>query len=231
MEAFAQVLVDEGDANLSASAAEVIAYQQQLLNQGFSAEEIAQGKAFGLTDAEIESFRQSLIHLDPYESAGSLLDRYLEKAAVSRAAGQALLTRYTFQPSISVGGSPGLLAAAYAAAGNTLAQLNNSVATLQLANPLGQTALVDLRTRRIDLPADWMVSVSPAQANLAPGEQVSVTISVLTGSPAPQDSIPRLAVEAYAGGQLLGGLVMDVVVPRYVPFDGLRHVYLPQVMR
>jgi hypothetical protein len=80
------------------------------------------------------------------------------------------------------------------------------------------------------LPADWMVSVSPAQISLAPGEQTTVTVTIAPGSLVPQGSIPRVAVEGYAGDQLLGGVVIDIVVPRYIPFAPY-HVYLPVVRK
>ena len=82
---------------------------------------------------------------------------------------------------------------------------------------------------RIDLPADWTVSVSPAQVSLAPGEQITTTVTVLTGSLVPQGAIPRVSVEGYAGDQLLSGVVFDIVVPQYVLFDGKLHVYLPML--
>ncbi len=84
--------------------------------------------------------------------------------------------------------------------------------------------------RRIDLPADWMVSVSPAQVSLAPGEQTTVTVTVAPGSLVPQNSMPRVAVEGYVGNQLLGGVAIDIVVPRYVPFAPY-HVHSPLVRR
>jgi hypothetical protein len=36
-------------------------------------------------------------------------------------------------------------------------------------------------------------------------------------------------VEGYANGQLLGGVVVDVVVPNYVPY--FLHVYLPLIRK
>jgi hypothetical protein len=43
----------------------------------------------------------------------------------------------------------------------------------------------------------------------------------------PQGSLPRVAVEGYAGSQLLGGVVVEIVVPNYVFFDGNMRLYLP----
>ena len=85
--------------------------------------------------------------------------------------------------------------------------------------------------RRIDLPADWMVSVSPAQISLSPGEQITAVVSVLTGSLVPQVTFPQVAVEAYANHQLLGGVVFEIAVPRYVLFDGNLRLYLPLLNR
>jgi hypothetical protein len=73
------------------------------------------------------------------------------------------------------------------------------------------------------------VDVSPAQVTLAPGAVTTVTVNILTGSPAPQGSVPRAAVEGKANGQLLGGVVVDVVVPNYMP--GFLRVYLPLIRR
>jgi hypothetical protein len=108
-----------------------------------------------------------------------------------------------------------------------MAQVFNSVSTIQLANPLTVPALIDVSARRIDLPADWTVYVSPVQVTLAPGEQTTVTVTIITGSPVPQGITPRVAVEGYAGTTLLGGVVIDTMVPNYTAFDGKLHVFLP----
>jgi hypothetical protein len=43
----------------------------------------------------------------------------------------------------------------------------------------------------------------------------------------PQGITPRVAVEGYAGTTLLGGVVIDTMVPNYTAFDGKLHVFLP----
>ncbi len=206
----------------------MISYQQRLATTGFTAQEIADAQLLGLTDADIEEFRQGIIAANPSDLAGNLLTIYTSEVAISRELGQALLAPSAYAPGLSISGSAGLRPAT--AISNTLAQINNLVETLQLGNPLTTTALIDVRARRIDLPADWMVSVSPAQISLAPGEQTTVTVTVAPGSPMPQGSIPRVAVEGYAGNQLLGGVVIDIVVPKYVPFAPY-HVSLPLVSK
>jgi hypothetical protein len=39
---------------------------------------------------------------------------------------------------------------------------------------------------------------------------------------------PRVAVEGSINGQLIGGVVQDVMVPDYRLFDGKLRVYLPR---
>ena len=229
LEAFVQVLNDEHESNITVTVGDVISYQQSLSNTGFTAQEIADAKLVGLTDADIEAYRQEIIATDPNDLAGNILDMYANEAFVSRNLGNALLHPYAFAPGLAIGGSAGLLQATVAttAISNTLAQIGNISTTLQLGNPLTQTTMIDVSARRIDLPADWAVDVSPAQISLAPGEVTTVTVNILTGSPVPQGSAPRVAIEGYAGSQLLGGVVVDVVVPQYLP--GFMRVDLPLI--
>jgi len=228
LDAFVQVLTLEGETDITNTVDDVIAYQQRLIATGFTAQEIADAQLVGLTDADIEEFRQGIIAAKPDDLAGNLLNIYTGEAALSRELGYSLLNPSAYEPGISISGGAGLRPTT--ATSNTLAQINNLVETLQLGNPLTTTALIEVRTRRIDLPADWMVSVSPAQVSLAPGEQTTVTVTVAPGSLVPQGNVSRVAVEGYAGNQLLGGVVVDIVVPRYVPFAPY-HVYLPEVRR
>ncbi len=229
LENFVQLLINEGETEINLTASEFISYQQQLATQGFTAQEIANAKLIGLTDADIEAYRQGILAADPNEIAGNILEMYTQEAAISRELGNALLYPINFSPGFSVSGGAGLKIAA--ASGNTLAQIGNTITTLQVSNPLTQTTLIDLRARRIDLPADWMLSVSPAQISLGPGEQTTVTVSILSGAPVLQNIRPRVAVEGYAGSQLLGGVVIEVFVPGYALFDGKYHTYLPLIKK
>jgi hypothetical protein len=228
LENFVQVLINEGETEITNTVDDVVSYQQRLIATGFTAQEIADAHLVGLTDADIEDYRLGIIAANPDDLAGNLLDIYTSEAAISRELGRALTDPSAYAPGLSISGSAGLRPTT--AISNTLAQINNLVSTLQLANPLTTTALIDVRARRIDLPADWLVSVSPAQISLAPGEQTTVTATIAPGSLVPQGSIPRVAVEGYAGSQLLGGVVIDIVVPKYVPFAPY-HMYLPLVRK
>jgi hypothetical protein len=64
---------------------------------------------------------------------------------------------------------------------------------------------------------------------MAPGQMTTITVNILTGSPVPQGSVPRVAVEGYANSQLPGGVMVDVVVPDYVPY--FLHVDLPLIRK
>ncbi len=231
LDAFVQVLNDEHETNITVTVGDVMSYQQSLATTGFTSQEIANAKLVGLTDADIEAFRQEIIATDPNDLAGNILDMYSSEAFASRNLGNALLHPYAFSPGLTVGGSAGLFNATQVltATSNTLAQIGDTSTTIQLSNPLTVTTQINVSARRIDLPADWAVEVSPAQVTLDPGEVITVTVNILTGSPAPQGSTPRVAVEGYAGSQLLGGVVMDVVVPNYMPY--FLRVYLPLIRK
>jgi hypothetical protein len=227
---FVQVLNDEHETNVTVTVGDVLSYQQSLSTTGFTSQEIADAKLVGLTDADIEALRQEIIATDPNDLAGNILDMYSNEAFVSRNLGNALLHPYAFAPGFSVGGSAGLKpTAVMTGTGNTLAQIGDTSTTIQLGNPLTQTTLINVNARRIDLPADWAVTVSPAQVTLAPGEVTTVTVNILTGSPAAQGSVPRVAVEGYTSGQLLGGVVVDVIVPNYMPY--FLRTYLPLIRK
>ena len=66
---------------------------------------------------------------------------------------------------------------------------------------------------------------------LAPGEQITATVSMVPGLTTVQGIVVRAAVEGYIADELIGGVAIDTIVPRYQPFDGHLHVYLPLTLR
>ena len=124
LDAFVLVLQTEGETQITVSVSDITSYQQRLTAQGFSAQEIADAKLIGLTDAQIEAQRQEIIAANPNDLAGNLLEKYTNEASVSRDLGNALLHPPVFHPSYSVSGSAGHFANAV---GNTMAQVYNSV--------------------------------------------------------------------------------------------------------
>ncbi len=230
LDEFHQVLIDEGKPDVIITAQDIISYQQRLQTEGFTAEEIAAAHQLGLTDDEIEESRQARLAADPEAMAGSSQADLVTMAAAFRELSDTLLNPPNFLPLGSTGGA-GLRPASVSATPNQLVRVFENVSTIQVGNPLSATAAIDLRVRRVDLPADWAISVSPAQVTLAPGEQTTVTVSIVPGSAAVQGTIVRAAVEGYVGSQLIGGVAVDTVIPRYQPFDGHLHVYLPLMRR
>jgi hypothetical protein len=96
-----------------------------------------------------------------------------------------------------------------------------------IRNPQNSTATVQLDVRPVDLPSGWGASITPITATLSAGQVMTATLTVNPTSASVQGMHPRLAVEGYINGQLIGGVVQDVLVPDYRPFDGKLRVYLP----
>ena len=225
-----QVLVAENIPDVEITVSDVISYQNRLTTQGFTADELAGYQSIGLSAVEIESIRQRYIGAVPEQLAGSPRAKLFTLADRLNNLAQSLLHPEVFAPSIHVGGGAGHRLQTVSS-GNTMAQIHETKTTIQLGNPLTQTATIDVLVRPVDLPADWVVSVFPAQVILLPGEQTTVTVSIVPGSPTLQGITPRVAIEGYVNGLLLGGVAVDVVVPGYIQFDGKLHVYLPVLMK
>jgi hypothetical protein len=221
------VLGNEGIHSVIITSEDVVTMQQKLSTNGFSTQEKADAHAVGLTDADIDSLRQRILAANPQDLAGDLIPKMQDLRDQFYLLGGALLNPDVFFPVFSVSGSAGLRP--LTAYGNTMAQVYDTSTTIQLSNPLTQTTQINVTARRIDLPAEWAVDVSPTQITLGVGQQTTVTVSIIAGTPVPQGSLPRVAVEGYAGSRLLGGVVVDIMVPKYTPFDGKLHLYLPMV--
>jgi Bacterial Ig-like domain (group 1) len=227
LDALVAVLQAEGETQTVITLADVINYQTRLATSGFTQQEIADAHQAGLADSDIEAYRQEIIASSPADIAGDLISIYTSEAATARETGNAILHPAVFNPGYSVGGTGG----SPQVVNNLMAQVYDLTSSFILSNPNATTSVINLTVRRIGLPADWTVDVSPAQVSLDPGQQVTVTVSVVAGSPLPQGSRPRLAVEGYVNGQLLGGVALDIVVPQYRPFDGFLRTYLSLVSK
>jgi Bacterial Ig-like domain (group 1) len=218
----------EGVTSVPISVTEVENMQARLAS-GFSAQEISDAHALGLSDADIEAIRQSILSANPEDLAGDVIENMEQISTDFYQLGSELANPTPFNPGITVTGGAALQP--QAALANTMVQIYDTVSTLQVGNTTNVTATVDLTARRIDLPADWAVQVSPAQVTLGPGEQTTVTVSIIAGAPLPQGSRPRVAVEGKINGQLIGGVVEEILAPMYRPFDGKLRDYIPLVRR
>jgi hypothetical protein len=231
LDALVQVAANEGVVAQMLTAAEIQTYQQQLIATGFGAEDLAGYRLVGLSDAEIEAERQEILSLQPQEAALDLIQGLKAWAAAYRALADGLLRPAVFEPSFSISGGILRAQAQSASVGNSMAQMYATAASFRLGNPLSQTATIDLRERNIGMPADWLVTIDPAQVTLAPGAEITVVVNITPGPPSPQYGKPQVAIEGYVGTQLLGGVVIEVAVPGYAPFDGTFRRYLPLARR
>jgi len=224
IDAFLQVLHNEGVTEAIISASEYQAYQDRLRTQGFTTQEVQDAKQIGMTDEEIEAFRQAILATDPNQIAGDVLVYLADEAAAMRETGNYLKNVQSFPAGAAA-------TAAVAAGTNNLARVYGNAYSFPVGNPLTQTATIELRLRQMNMPADWGVSVSPITATLAPGEQFTATVQISPGAPVAQGTKPRVAVEGYANGDLIGGVVLDVMVPEKAFFDGHLYTYLPLIRR
>jgi hypothetical protein len=232
IDALLQVANSEGVQQALVTADDIRAYQQQLLTQGFTAQEIEDARLVGLTDEQIEALRQEIIAADPLTSAGDVLVFLADEAAALRTLGDLMINPPNFSQSVAGHGSRlPVSGAASPIAADNLVRVFESTSTIQVRNPLTQTAAIDLRLRRIDVPADWALEVVPTTVSLAPGQQTTVTVRIQAGTSAVQATRPRVAVEGYAGGQMIGGVTIDMLLPRYTGFDGTLRTFLPVMLR
>ncbi len=77
--------------------------------------------------------------------------------------------------------------------------------------------------------SEWQVTITPTIVTLAPGEQITASVTLAPGAAVPQGIQPRVAVEGYAGAQLLGGVVIQITVPQHEVAES--HIYLPLARR
>ena len=138
----------------------------------------------------------------------------------------------TWEPPFGgVSGSAGRTTGANASNAETINLVRTGEAefSFEVGNPYAVETTIDLRVRRIDLPADWVVTLSADSVTLLPGEQATITARAVPGLPGVQGTRPRFAVEGMANGELVGGVEFSVYLPEYAPFTGSDRLYLPML--
>ena len=170
VDAFTNLLVSEAVPDNPIPLDAVLAYQDQLKTTGFSADDINDYHAAGFSDAQIENRRQQLIAADPTLLGESPRTKLQDLSASFRQVSELFLHPVVFVPTVTAGSAGAALASIGAAAsGNTMVQVYQTTETFPVSNPGSATAVIDVRYRRIDLPADWMVTVSPAHGDPGTG--------------------------------------------------------------
>jgi nucleoid-associated protein YgaU len=158
-----------------------------------------------------EYIRQRRLAKDPAKAEGSILPRWASLAAVLRAAGDTLLSMPALR---SMAEGPTMPVDVDGTKTPGLMRLCETVARIPVGNPRDNTATIELRVRRLGVPADWMVRVAPRALTLSPGEEGSVTVTLQPGTSAVQATQPRIAVEGYVDDSLINGVVVGVMIPR-----------------
>ena len=194
-----------------------VADQERLREKGFTDGEIAALRELGATDGEIADSLQSRISRDPATLPDDPRAALLEAADACQRLGSVLAGAGTAPPVAAARHDIpqfDLRASSEPPAPCQLAPLGEAHMTIPVRNPLGERRVVRLRIRRVDIPASWDVKVIPDQLDLDAGESSTVAIAVTADTPGIQGSLPRLAVEGDVDGDLIGGVVLDIAVPR-----------------
>jgi hypothetical protein len=189
---------------------------------------VAQLRLIGMSDAAIEAERQGLIGLAPERLSGDVVTRLGQMAKAYRGMASDLQAASRFAPAPTSAASTvsnGLQAPA-----NKLARMGEIQQTIQIGNPFSSTTTIALRVRPVNLPPDWVVSLSASSLTLAPGQQQPLTVTIVPGT-AIQGGEAEVAVEGYANDQLIDGVAFDIPVPEQRAFERPFTVYLPVTVR
>lgn len=218
------VIESEGGGNAGLTLDEAVAAQARLAADGYTPAEVEAAHALGFTDEQIEAARQVDLSLRPEDLAGPIVAKLAVAEEAFRGQGAYLIEPVNFAEEPGREGLSGqflLAGVALTGESSNLARVYEHSSTIQIGNPLDHEATIELRLRPISIPVGWQTEVSVDSVTLKPGEEATVTVSISATTPAAQGSLAKLAVEGYAEGQLLGGVVVAVLVPNYVPFGEL----------
>jgi len=214
IENYLYVLRSEGVQDTHVSRESCIALQDRLRATGFDASELEAAAALRLTPEALESYKQSILAIDPDElSRKYVMAEYSGLAGKLRALGDRLKPMDNLGAMSQSSASTRKLATQGDPAPVNLVRVYDTEMRIPIANPLDHASSITMRIRKLDLPSDWMVRVAPREFSLGAGEGTTVTLTVGAGMPSPQGTKPRVALEAYADGTLIGGVVVDTVLP------------------
>lgn len=198
------VAQDEGFSDEVLTLEQVKAYQQLLTSGGYSTDEISAAQQVGLSDAEIQAVLQEQINADPLEVTLSRATYVQQLVQAYQDLGNILTNDSSLVRNSLLTLVPE----------SNLLRTHENSQTFTLANPGNSKALVELKIRRLDIPPEWAINVFPETITLAAHEETTGTIEVKATTAWIRGTRPRVAVEGYIGTQLIGGVVMDVLIPK-----------------
>lgn len=221
MAALRTVIEREGGADAGLTSEQASAGLAEVRARGFGQEQIDAAHALGLSDDDIEATRQELLNTSPDDLAGTFVTKLANAETAFREMGDYLIAPVNFSDEVDPTSSDDTALVAGVAAAeddSNLARIYNHTSMIQVGNPLDHATTVDLRVRRLSMPMEWPVELSPASIVLGPGEEATVTITISATTPWPEGTRTEVAIEGIAEGKLLGGVVVALLVPKSVPF-------------
>jgi hypothetical protein len=226
-------LKSEGYADIIRTPEEWQTLQARLTAEGWSEVEQQASAITGITPEGLELIRQGYLAADPAWMEGSVYDLLQYRADYYGNMGRMMQYLPKLGPTKRMAKSGVASVAPGEEPSETypLARIAPIEQTIQVGNPLTATATIELDVRPLGLPADWLVSLSETSLELAPGQNVTVTVTIRPGMPVAQGAQQGIAVEGFVDGQLIGGVAIDVIVPSYVDFTHPFQVYLPMMSR
>lgn len=225
MDALADELAAEGFHTLVISPTAYAAYQMRLQAQGFNEQERLAARQVGFFDVGLDRLREYRLSV-PYERvSGDMIPRMRDVAAGYRA----LAAELRSWPAFGDEDARSVSHARTSEASN-LVRVGAVTSRFSIGNPLTRTATVALSVRRMDVPAGWMVTLSPVTVTLAPGTLATGTVTIVPGGSTVRATSAQIGVEGHIDGALLGGVVVEVTAPSREQFRAVK-VHLPLVRR
>lgn len=101
-----------------------------------------------------------------------------------------------------------------------------------VGNPTNRRATVQLVVRPANLPINWAATLDRTSITLDAGATTEVVLTLAPGqAPVLEDAPVQVAVEGYIGTELIGGIVVQQIIPSVAPASTTATVYLPFVVR
>ncbi len=222
LEALLQVYQQEGVPDSVTTREEYLAYGEALRTGGYPADVVAQWRAAGLDDALIEGLRQAELAVfaaDEFVPASFYAELRTEIAELREAAAE-LQDRYA------------LPTRTLAQAGSASYRIEPVTSRFVVGNPTNRRATVRLVVRPANLPINWSATLDQPSVTLDAGATTEMVLTLSPGSvPVLEDAPVQVAVEGYIGEELIGGIVVQQIIPAVSPASTTETVYLPLVVR
>ncbi|HOA14253.1 MAG TPA: Ig-like domain-containing protein [Myxococcota bacterium] len=210
----------DGATELLVTQTDVDDFLARLSSSGWTVLEQQAASAAGYSEDDIELYRQQLITGEISQYVGDLfpqwnrlVDAWRTLGMIYSAAG--MFNAYQGPTSIAKLPSLGIVEGRLETARSSLVRMYETMTTFKVGNPTSATADIEIRVRRVDVPPDWTVTVTPAVVTLDPGATADITATIRPATAVPQGSVQRLAFEGYIGNTLIGGVVSDIAAPKY----------------